>query len=364
METISQTDTYKLLKIKNNHNGLVYSAKVTTTKLNKLSRRALINISHEINNISQIKHPSILKFIGYSPVDFMKKHRPVIVTEFTSKGTLSEILSKERLEKDVEEWDLTKKLINLYGIAEGMIFLHSNNILHRDLTPESIFLNDRLHPKIGNFGLSLHSHTLQSLTFQSTVGIKGSPVYSAPEVLQMNDYSEKSDVYSFGLIMYEMMTTEVPFEHINSFNDMYTEIIVNSKRPEFNVEIPDCYRKLIEWCWSANPDDRPTFDEIANILRSDPSFITDQIDSMQFLEYARYIENADVEFNSEKKIFNQDDLIKKKSKIQETNPISNESDDDDDDDEVKINDNQKSKADHNESKKRQQNQRIRRFNEC
>ena len=337
LDVISQSDTWKLYQVKNKHNGLVYSAKVTKIKLTKLSRRELINISREINNISQIKHPSILKFIGYSPVDFMKKRRPVIVTELALNGTLSGILAKERSENEVKNWDLTTKLIVMYGIAEGMSYLHSHDIIYRNLTPENIFLNDKFHPKIGNFGLSIHSHTLQSMTFQSTVGLKGTPVYTAPEVLQTNEYSKKSDVYSYGLILYEMMTTEIPFEEINSFADMYRKIITNSVRPEFNVEVPDCYRKLIEWCWLPNPDDRPTFDEIVNILKIESEFRTEQVDTDQFFNYVRYIENADIEFYSDKKIFNHDNLIKKKGKIKETNSDeSSESEEEEDEIDIQI----------------------------
>ncbi|KAK8895587.1 protein kinase activity protein [Tritrichomonas musculus] len=92
-----------------------------------------------------------------------------------------------------------------------MSYLHSNNILHRDLKPENIYLDDYLFPKIGDFGLSAKSHNIESMTFQSASGMKGTPSYSAPEILQFNEYSKSGDVY-------EIITGEVPFKEIKNIN--------------------------------------------------------------------------------------------------------------------------------------------------
>ena len=266
-EMIKSESTYKLYQVKHKETAQIYSAKIITIKLNKMSQHEIINLSREINNLSQIKHPSILKFIGYSLTDFSGKNRPVIVTEYSSNLTISTILEQERKGKKILNWDDTQKLINIYGIAVGMKFLHSHSILHRDLTPESIFLDNNLYPKISNFGLSTHFHTQKSMTFQSTLGVKGNPVYSAPEVLSGNKYLKSSDVYSFGLLVYSIMTNKIPYENISNLHNLFNEICVKSSRPELNEEkIGNSYRQLIEICWSQNCNDRPTFEDIVDIL--------------------------------------------------------------------------------------------------
>lgn len=58
--------------------------------------------------------------------------------------SLNDLLNVERNETHIGEWNDTKKLINIYGIASGMAYLHSNNVIHRNLSPESIFLDDYL----------------------------------------------------------------------------------------------------------------------------------------------------------------------------------------------------------------------------
>lgn len=73
---------------------IIFSAKITTINLSKIGQNDIIKFSQEINNISQIKHPSILKFIGYSRKDFLGKKRPVIVNEYAMNGTMSGILEQ------------------------------------------------------------------------------------------------------------------------------------------------------------------------------------------------------------------------------------------------------------------------------
>ena len=86
-------------------------------KINKLSEIDMQNISDELKILHQMKHPSLLKFIGFSIVDFKNQRKPVIVTEYATKGSLDNILQIERMNKKIPGWTDTKKLINICGIA-------------------------------------------------------------------------------------------------------------------------------------------------------------------------------------------------------------------------------------------------------
>ncbi|KAK8836215.1 hypothetical protein M9Y10_039847 [Tritrichomonas musculus] len=309
---IKKIDSFNLYKIKSKENNEIYEAKISTFDITKISTKNMIHLSREINILTKLKHPSFLKFIGYSPIDFDKQLNPTIVTEMPPNKSLEQLLNAKRNDENISEFDDTKKLIIIYGIASGMSFLHLYNVIHRNLSPESIFLDEHLFPKIGNFALLRQIHSVESMTFQTTIGIKGNPSYLSPEILEKNEYSKCSDVYAFGMIVYEIMTLEIPnnsFKSTNNSNSLFNEIIINSSRPKIDSNIPEKYRQLIEKCWSQDPNERPTFEGISSSLKSDPGFLANNVDKDAFLQYVRYIEGSDIFFYSKKQNVKCNDLI-------------------------------------------------------
>ena len=179
---IGQGGFGKVFQVKEKRSGKILAAKISLQSLENVSKDNIRSLAREVNIISKLNHPSIVKFIGYSPVDFKNKKKPVIITEFLSNGSLGDIINLEKKSLCKEEWNDTKKIINIYGIASAMSFLHSNNIIHRDLKPDNILLDDYLFPKLTDFGLSKIKHiNEESITLQSTQSIKGTPLYIAPE---------------------------------------------------------------------------------------------------------------------------------------------------------------------------------------
>ena len=73
-------------------------------------------------------------------------------------------------------------------------------------------------------------------------------------------------------------------------------------RPEFNAEIPDCCREMIEKCWSQDPNERPSFDEIVYQLRNNADFITETVNKEEFFDYINYCDGAKQD-HSFKKIY-------------------------------------------------------------
>ena len=310
---IERIDNFKVYEIKNKETNVTYEAKISTTSIVELTSKDLIHLSREINILSKFNHPSFLKFIGYSPIDFNNQPMPTIITEIPPNKSLKKLLEMKRDDEHTEEWDDTKKLINIYGIASGMAYLHSHNVIHRNLSPESIFLDEFLFPKKGNFGLLSKIHSTETMTFQTSVGIKGNIFYSSPELLEFNEYSKSSDVYAYSLIVYEIMTHEKPFKNIHNFNTLFNEVVTKSNRPKFDVDINEHYRILIELCWSQNINERPSFSNIVSLLKNDSGFITESINKEVFFNYIHLIEKSNIEFYSNNLVVKFDDLIKEKN---------------------------------------------------
>lgn len=103
--------------------------------------------------------------------------------------------------------------------------------------------------------------------------------------------------------MYEIFTGEQPFdEEINSPLAIKNKVAIKQERPEFIKPINECYRNLIERCWSTDPNQRPTFDQILTELKINPGFITDKINNEEYQVYIKYIEQLPFSFESSRRI--------------------------------------------------------------
>ena len=182
-----------------------------------------------------------------------------------------------------------------------MEYLHSLEIIHRDLKPENILLDKYLCPKLADFGLSKYINDNQEQNeIKSSDDVKGTPSYLSPEIWSTNEYSKAGDVYLFALILYEIITNQIIYKDINYFQ-LINIVCTKKNRPQFTVPIPECYQSLIEECWAQDPDERPTFKEIVDLLKNDPDFISSIIDEAEYIDYIDSIEQP--ENSSNKKTF-------------------------------------------------------------
>lgn len=236
----------------------LYSAKVSKFNIETVQDQK--SFFHELEALSKTNHPSILSFLGFNLKNFENDNFPTIITEYMSNGSLDQALKKQSF------LTMNNKYIILYGIAEGMKYLHSQGIIHRDLKPGNILLNDNLYPYICDFGLSkLSDLSISSITFDSFVG---TPVYMAPEIFLEKRLTNKVDVYSFSIIAYQLITGKDPFPDIKSIFKLQREV-TNGKRPDLTCIENEYIRFLLNKWWSMEPDDRPTFKQIIEEIKDD-----------------------------------------------------------------------------------------------
>ena len=333
-------------KVKQNQNDKIYAAKISKNNIDDIEDSILIDLYREVNIFAKLNHPCILKFIGYSQENFEHENCPVIVTEFLSKGTLKSVLKDESYGISSHNWDSTAKLINIYGIAAALFYLHRLNIIHRDLKPDNILLDDELHPKLADFGLSKDlSKKVQNIP-SPMYALKGTPCYCSPEILDNNEYSKAGDVYAFGLIVYEILTNETPFKDAKNFYDLLNMVVLQKSRPPIPEYVHDCYKNLIERCWSQEAEKRPTFDEIIAILKSDAEFLI-EVDESLFLDYVDDIDD----FLSKANPLKKDEKVKNDNNSKKYSDDNEVEEDNDDEEEVEEYDNEEREELKTEDKK-------------
>lgn len=158
------------------------------------------------------------------------------------------------------EIDDRLRLVMARQIAAAMRYLHAHNVIHRDLKSLNLLVNTRLEIKISDFGLSRVIDKNQPMT--SNIG---TVAWIAPEIFSNKKlYTEKADVYSYGIILWELLTRQMPFAEAEAFT--IPVLVTKGKRPTLPKKVPKDYGKLMEKCWHQKGEKRPSFEEIVQRL--------------------------------------------------------------------------------------------------
>ena len=221
-----------------------------------------LTINREIGIMIRLQHPTLIRFVGYSLKDFEDQECVVIIMEYAKNGSLASVLEKNRIEKPNVLINNTTRQKILIGISYAMMYLHRNRVIHRDLKPHNVVLDEFYHPHLTDFGASKFTrpgHTLEQ------TGQIGTCVYMAPEVMEDSIFDIKADVYSFCIIMYEIITGKSAFGHlgkISGFN--FSKKIIEGVRPLIKKGAikQKGLRVMMKMCWDKNPSKRPSFSEI------------------------------------------------------------------------------------------------------
>jgi serine/threonine protein kinase len=262
--------------------GKIFALKeMNSTMLHEENKKFL---DRELEILATFNHPALLSLSGYVPLNAETGEPPMIVTEYMSGGSLEKILALVHEGTPPDGWDSTRRHMILYGIACGMATLHRYYVIHRDLKPDNIMLTEAYEPKIGDFGLSKFVAPDDMLN-QS--GTRGAARYMAPEIHESFEYGFEVDVYAYGMIMYEVITGQIPFTKNESLLSIGRKVL-SGMRPSFPEQISLHHRQLIEHCWAQEPADRLTFDAIVARLAS-TDFVDSSIDCSAFRAYQQHV---------------------------------------------------------------------------
>ena len=226
-----------------------YSAKVMSKKDNE-SKNTMTSIMNEIKILQTIDHPNIIKVKEVLNVDNKNEEYIIIVMDYCSKGDLLSYANNSGFKNEVEK----KKII--CGFLEAIKYLHKKEISHGDIKLENILLDDKLLPKLCDFGFCRTS----SIAGEDSKN--GTLFYAAPELLVKGQFNPlKTDIWAIGIALYSISELQFPFKEINQY--YIVQQILNGNLT-INSAINKKLRTLVERCTSFNPLNRPTVDDILN----------------------------------------------------------------------------------------------------
>ncbi|XP_006652106.1 G-type lectin S-receptor-like serine/threonine-protein kinase LECRK2 [Oryza brachyantha] len=244
---------------------------IAVKKIEKLQQEAEKEFLVEVQTIGQTFHRNLVRLLGFCNEGTER----LLVYEFMSKGSLNTFLFSDNR----PHWSIRVQVA--LGVARGLLYLHeecNKQIIHCDMKPQNILLDNNFAAKISDFGLA---KLLQLNQTQTNTGIRGTRGYVAPEWFKNIGITSKVDVYSFGVILLEIVCCRqnVVLEAMDEekailtywANDCYRcgridLLVEGDDEAIFNIKKVERFVAVALWCLQEEPTMRPTMLKVTQML--------------------------------------------------------------------------------------------------
>lgn len=219
---------------------------IKVLKSEQLTELSGDEFAQEVTILREVKHRNVVRFIGActKPPDFC------IVTEYMPGGSLYSFLHKQ---DNILQLSLLLKFA--LDVCKGMVYLHQNNIIHRDLKTANLLLDSNNVVKVADFGVARFQNRGGVMTAET-----GTYRWMAPEVINHEPYDHKADVFSFAIVLWELVTLKLPYESMTPLQAALG--VRQGNRPELPENTHPGLLDLMQRCWDTDPVVRPSFSEI------------------------------------------------------------------------------------------------------
>lgn len=249
------------------YNGEDVAVKILERPANNLERAASMEqqFVQEVIMLATLRHENVVRFIGAC-------RKPMvwcIVTEYAKGGSLRMSLAKKRAVP------LRLAVRHALDVARGMEYLHSYGVIHRDLKSDNLLVADK-SIKIADFGVARIEVQAEGMTPET-----GTYRWMAPEMIQHRSYNHKVDVYSFGIVLWELITGNLPFQNMTAVQAAFA-VVNKGVRPAIPPGCSPSLSQIMSRCWDANPDERPSFSQVVKLLEEAQETILKTVGTARF----------------------------------------------------------------------------------
>jgi eukaryotic-like serine/threonine-protein kinase len=199
----------------------------------------------EAQAAARLQHPNVVGIYDRGAYD----DTFYIAMEYLSGRTLKQLIRQEAPLDPIRAIDITIQILR------AARFAHRRGVIHRDLKPHNVIIDESDHAKVTDFGIARAGAS----DMTETGSIMGTAQYLSPEQAQGHAVSAGSDLYSIGVVLYEMLTGRVPFDADSAVTIALKHVSQSPPAPTVsNPRVPPELEQVVMWSLNKNPADRPT----------------------------------------------------------------------------------------------------------
>ena len=200
--------------------------------------------SREAEVIAQLEHPHILPVMDYGEADGLH----YIVMRSIEGGSLDDVIRTKQLSFE----DISRYLTQ---IASALDYAHRRGVIHRDLKPNNVLLDNDENVYLTDFGIARLASSERKLT--ATGSVMGTPAYMAPEQAMGRPVDARSDLYALGIMLYEMITRQLPFSADTPAALIFQHVYEQPKPAStFRSDLPSSVLAVLDKAMAKSPDTR------------------------------------------------------------------------------------------------------------
>ena len=270
-EVGSKVSDFKIIKeLGKGSYGTVYTVKslinsniyvMKKMELNHLNPRQQNECYREVSILKKVSHKNIIKY--YS--SFLEKNILCIIMEYAELGDLYSLIKHykkhSKFFSELDLWKISSEILS------GLDYLHSHNIIHRDIKCLNLFITKDLHIKIGDLGVSAFSSGVENFHYTRV----GTPLYISPELVKQKPYDYKTDIWSFGCSLYHLACLEPPFTGGNLIvlGNNIVKGVPKALPNHYSNDLKNFVDKMLEKKAEKRPSAKEALDMIPNNILND-----------------------------------------------------------------------------------------------